>query len=117
MPWSKKVGHFTFFTLERLSYVYFAKKWPKFPIIYLAKLLILTNGLINTNAAGLIVCINSKAIPVPIDLPIIIILSYLNPSFSIIYWYKILASYFIRTEEVLPLWILYPGYYIAIIFI
>ncbi len=103
--------------LERLSYVYLARKWPTFPTIYFAKLLILTNGLINTNAAGLMVCINSRAIPVPIDLPITIILSYLNPSFSTIYWYKILASYFMRTEEVLLLWILYPGYSIAIIFI
>ena len=112
-----KVGHLTFLILEILSYVYLARKWATFPAIYLTRLLILTNGLINTNATGLIVCINSKAIPVPIDLPIIMILSYLNPSLSIINWYNILAYYWIRTEEVFPLWILYPGYSIAIIFI
>lgn len=85
-PWTIKTGQLTPIILFKLSNVYLAIRVPILPTKELTKFLTEAKGLIKTKHLGLRDFFsygffsNYKAIPVPMDLPITIILFYWNPN-------------------------------------
>jgi hypothetical protein len=82
-------GHFINEILYKLLYVYLARYVPNLPMNSRTRFFIDENGLINTKHNGLKIFPsffffnNYKATPVPIDLPITITCSSINPNFLV----------------------------------